>query len=137
MCDRGHPADGDRQPGERRVALVDGRREPQPESGGRRGLERQIQQDTAHQRLVNQLAAEGFSISGVMNCTDQSLPHRRRRAEDAVEPGGGDHVQDGPDAAALPADPDAPGAVRLDLRRRSGLASRTGTAASVIETGHP
>jgi hypothetical protein len=43
------------------------------------------------------------------------LPHRRRRPDDAVEPGRDDHLDDRPDAAALLADERRPGVVELDL----------------------
>ena len=50
----------------------------------------------------------------------ERVAHQRGRAEHAVEAGGGDHLDDRADAAALVAQPPGERAVELDLRRRVG-----------------
>ena len=57
---------------------------------------------------------------GVVGGPYEALPHPGGAADDAVEPGHVDHLDDRPDAAALLADPPGDGVVVLDLGRGVG-----------------
>ena len=108
---------------------------------GRLGLEGEVGKDVAHQGLVHQPRAEGGAVPRVVQGAHEGLTHGGGRAEDAVEPGGGDHVDDGAHAAALVADPHTPRAVELDLGGRVGAVAelvlealqRKGIAGAVVE----
>ena len=67
-----------------------------------------------------------------MHRPHEGRAHRRGRAEDAVETGGRDHVDDGADAAPLLTDAHGPGALELDLGGRVGA-----VAELVLEALHP
>ena len=92
--------------------------QPHREHGGRLALQRQVGEHVAHQRLVDEQGPERAAVPGVVHGPHQGGAHRRGRAEHAVEPGRGDHADDGADAAPLVTDPHRPGAVELDLGRR-------------------
>ena len=62
-------------------------------------------------------AAERRAVRDVPRRLGERAAHQRRRAEHAVEPGGGDHLDDRAHAAALVAEPLRPGAVELQLAR--------------------
>ena len=95
---------------------VDGRREPQRERGGGLGLDREVGDDVLHERLVDEPPAEGRAVGDVPRRLGERRAHQRRGAEDAVEPGRGDHLDDRAHAAALVAEPLGQGAVELELR---------------------
>ena len=96
--------------------VVDRGGEPQRQRGRGLRLDGQVGDDVLHQRLVGQQAAERRAVGDVPRRLGQRVAHQRRGAEHAVEPGGGDHLDDGADAAALVAEPLGQGAVELELR---------------------
>ena len=96
---------------------VGGTGHPHRDDGGGFGLDRQVGQHIAHQRLVNQIGAERLPVLGVMNGPGQAGAHAGRAAQCAVEPGEVDHLDDGRHTAALLADQPRGGAVVLDFRR--------------------
>ena len=76
---------------------------------------RPVGDDVAHQRLVNQVRAEGLPVLDVVHRHGQALPHAGGTAECAVQPGHVDHLDDGRDAAGPPRPP----ATRWRRRTRS------------------
>ena len=81
----------------------------------RLGLDREVGEDVAHQRLLAQLAAEDGAVGGVVDRLGDSGPHPGGAADHAVEPGVVDHLDDRPHAGALLADQPGGGGVELDL----------------------
>ena len=64
--------------------------------------------------------AEGPAMGRVVDCLRDGLPHQCRRADDAIEPRVGDHLDDRRHAASLFADELGPRVVVLDLARGVG-----------------
>ena len=89
----------------------------QAHRGDRRrlGLEREVGEHVAHQRLVGQQLAEGGAVGGVPGGLLDRDAHAGRGADHAVQPGVSDHLDDRGHAAALLAQAPGPGAVELDL----------------------
>ena len=101
--------------------FVGGPGHPHRHDGGGLGLHRQVGQHVAHQRLVNQVGAEGLSVLGVVDRAGQTGTHAGGTAQRAVQPGEVDHLDDGRDAAALLADQPCGGAVVFDLTGGVGV----------------
>ena len=87
-------------------------------------LDGEVGQHVAHQRLVDQVRAERFSVRGVMDRARQTGAHAGRAAQGAVQPGQVDHLDDGRHAAALLADQPGGGTVVLDLARGVGVVAQ-------------
>ena len=102
---------------QRLVVLVVGAREPQRRRGRRLGLDRQVGEHVDHQRLLGQARAERAAVAGVVDRLGDAAPHRRRAADDAVQPRVRDHLDDRRDAAALLAQQPGRRAAELDLAR--------------------
>ena len=94
---------------------VDGRGQPHREGGGGLRLDREVGDDVLHQRLVDEQPAERRAVGDVPGRLGQRVAHQRRRAEDAVEPRRGDHLDDRAHPATLVAQPLGEGAVELEL----------------------
>ena len=60
-------------------------------------------------------AAEGFPVGGVMGGLGDSLSHERGGANDAVESGVIDHLDDGAHSPSLLPHHDGPGVLQIDL----------------------
>ena len=75
----------------------------------------QVGEHVAHQRLVDQPAAEGAAVGRVVGGLHDRGPHPGGAADHAVQPRHRHHLEDGPHAAALFADQPADGAVELGL----------------------
>ena len=118
-----HPvlAGGQADAAQQRLALVAAHRavggagHPHREHRGGLGLDREVGEHVAHQRLVDQIGAERLSVLGVVDGAGQAGAHAGRAAQCAVQPGEVDHLDDGRHAAALLADQPRGGAVVLDL----------------------
>ncbi len=89
---------------------------PHRDDGGGLGLDGEVGEHVAHQRLVDQVGAERLSMLGVVDGAGQAGAHAGGAAQRAVQPGEVDHLDDGRHAAALLADQPRGGAVVLDLR---------------------
>ena len=88
---------------------------------GRFGLELEVGDDGAHERLVDERGTEGGAPAGVPGCLGDALAHPRGRTEDAVQAGLGNHLDDRAHALArLPEQP-AFGGVELNFRGSVGL----------------
>ena len=81
----------------------------------RLGLDAEVGEDVAHQRLVDQLGAEGGAVGGVVERLGDAGAVAGGGADHAVEAGVVDHLDDRRHAAALLADHPRPGAAELDL----------------------
>ena len=81
----------------------------------RLGLDAEVGEHVAHQRLVDQHLAEGGAVGGVVERLRDPGAVAGGGADHAVEPGVVDHLDDRRHAAALLADHARPGAVELDL----------------------
>ena len=79
------------------------------------GLDRQVGQHVAHQRLLGQRRAEGRAVAGVVHGLRGAPAHPGRRADQAVQTGVVDHAGDRGHAAALLAHQAPLDAVELDL----------------------
>ena len=89
--------------------------EPQRCRGGGLGFEGEIRHHRGHRGLVDESGAERRTMANVPERLGGGLPHPGRRAEDAVEPRAGDHLDDRAYAAALLPHENAHRAVELDL----------------------
>ena len=98
------------------VRAVEGAGKPHHQDRRRLGLDRQVGEHAHHQRLFAEEPAERTAVRGVMGRLRDGLPHQRRRADDAVESGVVDHVDDRPYPSPLFADQHCPGLVEPDLR---------------------
>jgi hypothetical protein len=105
---------------------VDGAGQPHRQHRRRLGLDREIGQDVAHGGLVGQRSAERAAVPGVVDRLGQRRAHPGGRADDAVQPGHGDHLDDRAHAVALVADEPADRAVEL------GLAARVAAVAELV-----
>ena len=74
---------------------VGGAGHPHRDDGGRLGLDREVGQHVAHQRLVDQVLAERLSMLCVVDGAGQSAAHAGGAAQRAVQPGEVDHLDDG------------------------------------------
>ncbi len=95
--------------------LVVGAGQPHRRDRRRLGLDAEVGEHVAHQRLVDQLGAEGGTVGGVIERLDDAGAVAGGGADHAVEPGVVDHLDDRRHAAALLADHPRPGAAELDL----------------------
>ncbi len=95
--------------------FVVGARQAQGRDRRRLGLDRQVGEDVAHQRLLGQLAAEDRAVGRVVDRLGDPGPHSGGAAHHAVEPGVVDHLDDRPHPGALLADEPGGGGVELDL----------------------
>jgi hypothetical protein len=93
-----------RDPGERGLSSLERARQAERGHGRRLRLDAEVGEDVRHPRLVDQELPERAAMRRVVGRLLDRLPHRRRRPDDAVEPGRDDHLDDRPDAAALLAD---------------------------------
>jgi hypothetical protein len=100
--------------------FVVGAREAHRQRGRRLGLDAQVGEHVAHERLVDQRPAERLAVLGVVRRVDDARAHARRRADHAVQARVADHLDDRRHAAAGLADHARPRAVQLDLTRRVG-----------------
>ena len=100
---------------QRPVVLVVGAREPQRRRGRRLGLDREVGEHVDHQRLLGQPRAERAAVARVVDRLGDAAPHRRRAADDAVQPRVRDHLDDRRHAAALLAQQPRGRAAELDL----------------------
>ena len=124
-----HPVLAGRQAdaAQQRLALVAAHRgvggagHPHRDDGGGLGLDGQVGQHVAHQRLVDQVLAERLSVLRVVDGAGQTAAHAGGAAQRAVEPGEVDHLDDGRHAAALLADQPRGRAVVLDLTGGVGV----------------
>src|SRR5437870_2363214 len=78
------------------AGMIAGVGEAQHQGGGGFGLEGKVRQDVAHEGLVRQLPAEGAAVRGMVRRLRHRLAHEGRGADDAVQPGLVDHLQDRP-----------------------------------------
>lgn len=114
-------ADGEGEPLERGLAgvaargPVGGPGEAHHQDGGGLGLDREVGEHVAHQGRLDEVPAEGLPVGGVVGGRGHALAHAGRRADDAVEAGQVDHVDDGAHATALVADPPGDRVLVLDL----------------------
>ena len=97
------------------VGPVDGRGQTHRERRRRLGLDREVGHDVLHERACRPGAHRTPSGGRRATSLGQGVPHQRRRAEDAVEPGRGHHLDDGAHAASLVAEPLGQGPVELEL----------------------
>ncbi len=104
-----------------RAGLVVGAREAHREHRRGLGLDAQVGEHVAHQRLVDQQLAEGRAVGGVVGGGDDPRAHPRRAADHAVQAGVADHLDDRRHAAAGLAEHPRPRAVELDLRGGVGV----------------
>ena len=117
-----HPVFAERDADARESGLAAVERAGQPQQQHRRrfGLEREVGQHVAHQRLIDEQRAERAPVARVVRGLRERLAHQRCGTGDAVEPGVVHHLDDRRDAASLVADPQRKRAVELDLARRVG-----------------
>ena len=66
--------------GELGLAGVDGVGEAQPQDGGRLGLESEVGEHVAHERLVDEQSPEGLAVARVVQGARDGVTHRRGRA---------------------------------------------------------
>ena len=103
------------------VRLVVRTRQAHRQRGRGLGLQAQVGEHVAHQRLVDQRLAERAAVGGVMCRADDARAHAGGGADHAVQARVADHLDDRRHAAAGLADHARPRAVELDLGRRVGV----------------
>ena len=103
------------------VRFVVGARQAHRQRGGGLGLEAQVGEHVAHQRLVDQRLAEGAAVGGVVGGVDHRRAHSGGGADHAVQARVADHLDDRRHAASGLAHHARPGAVQLDLRGGVGV----------------
>ena len=124
-CALADPVLGDRRADTRerrlglaRAGLVHRARNPHHEGGCGLGFERQVGDDVAHQRLLDEALLECRAVPGVVQRLHQALAHHARRTRCAIDAVALHHVDDRAHAAAFRADHCAPRIVELHLGRR-------------------
>ena len=103
------------------VGLVGEACEPQRHRQGGLGLDLEIGDDVAHERLIDERLAERRTVRDVVGGALDALRHDRRAADHAVEARHVDHLDDGADPAALVAEAVGDGVLVLDLAARVGV----------------